>query len=110
MTGADQPTDDGSDPTIYANGEPCIIRGIERREEQYGDSHPKAGEWGVFVYAHVEFIESPEEYTYDVPISALGVEGGAPVLNEYLVERGLVPEWWTQNDPVPDTLEDELDR
>lgn len=108
MPDSDQPTDDGDEqePTIYANGEPCIIRGIERRAEQYGEAHPKAGEWETFVYAHVDFVDAPDEHTREVPITALGVDGGAPVLNDYLERRGLVPEWWTNNDPVPDSLDE----
>jgi hypothetical protein len=90
--------------TVYVNGEEAIIRGIERRQEQFHDEHPRAGEWATFVYAHVDFVEHPNEHTTDVPIGAVRIDGGGQALNEHLLERGLVPEWWVKNEPVPDHL------
>lgn len=86
--------------TVYVAGEPAIIRGVEREEAE-----TTTGLDFTDVWLHVDFVESPEAETTKVNISEVKCEGALAALTEHLLERDLVPEWWADNDPLPDSLD-----
>jgi len=88
------------DPPIYCYGEPVIVRGIEREE---AETH--SGREFTDIWAHVDFVDDPQKRTRRVNLSALKSEGGLSSLTDRFVARGIVPEWWASNDPVPDSLD-----
>jgi hypothetical protein len=88
------------DPTIYCYGEPVVVRGIEREEAETHSGRPFTDIW-----AHIDFVDDPQRRTRRVNLSTLKTDGGLSSLTEHLVDRGLVPDWWGSNDPVPDSLD-----
>lgn len=93
-------SDNHADFEVYANGEPVIIRGVEREAAETAQ-----GDEFTDVWLHVDFVDDPDEGTHRVNISSIKCEGGAQALNSHLLRRGLVPFWWTENIPVPDSLD-----
>jgi hypothetical protein len=92
--------DETEDFRAYLAGEEVIIRGVERAKEQ-----GEHGEWNLYVYLIVDYPHNPTRKTPRVPMGAIKCDGGLSALNDHLLERGLVPEWWVENDPVPDSLQ-----
>lgn len=90
---------------VYVNGERVVIRGVERAEEEYGETHPRSGEWETFAYLHVEPVERAKETTTRVPIGSVKCDGGASALYDHLFERGLIPAWFYEGREPDETLE-----
>jgi hypothetical protein len=88
------------DPTIYCHGDPVIVRGIEREEGETHSGRPFTDLW-----AHVDLVDDPRRRTLRVNFSALKTDGGLSSLTTHFQDRGLVPDWWSSNDSVPDTLD-----
>lgn len=88
------------DPPIYCYGEPVIVRGIEREEAETHSGRPFTDIW-----AHIDFVDDPQRRTRRVNLSTLKTHGGLSSLTDRFVDRGLVPDWWVSNDPVPDSLD-----
>ena len=88
------------DPPIYCYGEPVIVRGIEREKAETHSGRPFTDIW-----AHIDFVDDPRKKTQRVNLSTLKTDGGLSSLTDHFVDRGLVPDWWVSNDPVPDSLD-----
>lgn len=88
------------EPTIYIHGKEAVIRGVER---EWDEDHPQGFEMSI----HYEFIDSPREYTHEAHISQVRIEGGLAALNDHLLERGLVPQWWVDGkQEAPEQLDE----
>lgn len=91
---------ESDDQSIYCYGEEVVVRGVERV-----DAENHSGESFTAIWVHVDFVNDPDTRTRRVNLSALSTDGGLSALTDRFVERGLVPEWWASNEPVPDSLD-----
>lgn len=86
--------------TVYCNGEPCIIRGVEREFDH-------DAMLGYYVNVHIDWINEPKKHTTKVELNQLQISGGLSALNDHLEKRGLVPQWWVRgNQEVPEQLDE----
>lgn len=91
--------DGDGQPTIYCNGEPCIVRGIEREWIPPEDRTQKDIEYQIL--SHIDFRDEQKSTTTEVPFNQLKVDGGAEVLIDYLNERDLLPDWYVEGHLEP---------